>query len=46
MVRLAQFKFAIEGSNTKNVAYQFILTKIGGNGCRSQAPADTNTMPL
>ena len=37
MVRLARFKFAIEGSNTKNVAYQFILTKIGGNCCRSQA---------
>ena len=35
MVRLARFKFAIEGSNTKNVAYQFILTKIGGNYCRS-----------
>ena len=44
MVRLARFKFAIEGSNTKNVAYQFILTKIGGNCCRSQAPMRTNVL--
>ena len=46
MVRLARFKFAIEGSNTKNVAYQFILTKIGGNCCRSQAGIDPNAANL
>ena len=37
MIHLLWSKFAIEGSNTKDVAYQFILTNIGGNWCRSQA---------